>query len=694
MRLKTVPALAAISGWLFAQQAAPPPTERDLSILRTGSPSELRTTVQVPRGYAVVIGISQYKNLPAKSNLAFPEKDAESVYSALLNQQAGNFEYDNVLKLTGPKATLANIRAALEDWLPAKAQPSDRVVVFFVGHGVVDASGRGYLAPYDVDVSRLSESAYPMDVLGQVLSNRVKARWKVLLTDACHSGQIAVNSTYERVNDSLRGLPQGFLTLSSSRSSESSYEDPALSGGNGVFSYFLVRGWLGEADTDPADGEVTADELVTYVKREVRAYTKRAGRQQTPIEFGDFPDDLILGFSPERRQKMAAQLPEVENGNLVIEANLDAVEISIDDRHYGTAGPGSPLRVPGLASGSHKIKGSRLGYEPVTVEINLVPAETQTVSLRLLRQRVVKPAAKLLYDQAEEIWTRSNAAPQDLARAADRYARALKEDGSFSAAALGLCRVMNAQGKSDDALKPCAQAVQIDSDYVEAREAYGTALMSAGDYAEAVRQLQQAAIQDPKSTFAHSLLADALYLADRAKEAEEEADKAIQLDGSSAQAYLVRAEAKREQERFDDAAKDYYRSLQLQEFGSGRLRVVAFWLLGTGMQKHRSGRRAIYRSESAQAYFGLCACELAIENYPRALKDCHRVLSVEPGDTESHLLLAQTYAELFNEANRRDYLVQARDNIEATLRLNPYIDTAAQLRGKLKEIDNLLAHIR
>ena len=37
--------------------------------------------VTIPRGYALVIGIAKYKNLPAKAQLDYAERDAESVYS-------------------------------------------------------------------------------------------------------------------------------------------------------------------------------------------------------------------------------------------------------------------------------------------------------------------------------------------------------------------------------------------------------------------------------------------------------------------------------------------------------------------------------------------------------------------------------------------------------------------------------------
>jgi len=687
---------AAISS---AQTPAPASTQtgvrdRDIGIVRLGTPEQLKMPVQIPRGYAVIIGISNYKNLPKEGNLAYPEKDAENVYSTLISKEGGNIEFENVKKLVGPQATLANIKDALEVWLPSHAQESDRAIVFFVGHGVTDKNGRGYLAPYDIDPQKIAETGYPMDQLGDVMSKKVKARWKMLLTDACHSGKIAVSSTAAQINESLRGLPQGFLTLTSSRASEQSFEDAQLAGGNGVFSYFLVKGWQGEADVDPSVGVVTADELVTYVKREVRAYARARGAQQTPLEFGDFPDDLILGYSPQRRQQIVATLPQLSNGSVVVEVNLDNVQVSIDDQDYGIAAPGRPLRIPGLASGAHHVRGVRMGYEPVTVDVNVAPGAVQTVSLRLLRQRTLKPAAKANFDSGDAIWKRSGASASDLAKAADFFSKALKDEPAYSQAALGLCRIQQAQGKPADALKSCQRAVQIDEDYSEARTMSGALLMETGDYPEAVRQIQRAALQDPSNSFVQSLLAEALFLADRPKESEEAANRALDLDPSSAQAYLLRAEARRAQKRFDEAIVDYNRALQSQEFGSGALRVVAFWAIGTGVTKHRSGVQFLYRSQKASAYFGLCAAEIGRENYLHAIKFCNQSLSVEKDDPDSHLLLSQCYAGLFTRDNRRDYLLGAKDNLEAVLRLNPNIDQGPQLRAKLKEITELLGVVR
>jgi tetratricopeptide (TPR) repeat protein len=670
-------------------------TTRDMSVVRLGTAQELKAPVSVPRGYAVVIGVSKYKNVPSDRALPFAEKDAENIYSALISKEGGQIEFQNVKKLLGPQATLANIREALETWLPANAKPTDRVVVYFVGHGLVDEKGAAYLAPYDVDPSKVGTTGYSMAKLGEVLSNQVKSGWKMLLVDACHSGQLSVQSTAAKVNEGLRGLPQGFLTLTSSRASENSYEDPRLAGGNGVFSYYLARGWLGESDVDPADGKVTADELVTYVKREVRAHVKSQGGQQTPLEFGDFPDNLILGFNPTRRGALVTRVETAVTGSAVIEANLDNVEVSIDDQRRGIAAPNMPLRVPGLSAGIHTVKGARTGYEPVTLEINVAPGSTQTVSLRLLYQVVPKAAAKALYDEGESIWRRTtSASAKDLAKSEDLLARALKEDPKYGAAALTLCRVQQAERKTGEALKSCKKAAELQSADAETRTMLGVLLMESGDFQAAARELQAATTQDPKNSFAHSSLAEALFLADRPMEAEGAAERALALNPSSGQAYLLRGEARRVQQRFSESVADYQHSLSVQDFNSGALRTAAFYAIGMGMRKNRSGNQGLYRSQAASAYFGLCAADIGLEDYRAAVGNCKKVLSIEKDDADAYLLLAEAHAGLFSENNRRAHLMDAKQSVEAVLRINPSHTAAPGLKEKLKEINELMASVR
>src|SRR5581483_3043459 len=171
-------------------------------------------------------------------------------------------------------------------------------------------------------------TAYPMDKLGDVLANKVKAHWKVLLTDACHSGHVNPETTDESVDAELRKMPRDFLTLSATTARERSYEDPDLSTGFGLFTYFLVQGWKGNADNDPCDGIITADEMIEYVRLHVRNYAKERGVSQTPTPSGDYAPEMILGISHgclDTGDKSPSML-----GTAVVEANMDDVDVYLD----------------------------------------------------------------------------------------------------------------------------------------------------------------------------------------------------------------------------------------------------------------------------------------------------------------------------------------------------------------------------
>jgi len=228
---------------LPAQQPPPPKQERDLKY--EGGAPEAKPTVPVavtiPRSYALVVGIATYKNLQAKDQLQFPERDAESIYSILISPEGGNFHAENVHKLVGARATLANLRHELEEWLPAAARDDDRVLVYFAGHGFV-SSGRAYLAPYDLDPGNIAGTGYPMETLGQVMGTRIKAKWKVLLTDACHSGAITPEADRAAVSRALLDLSSSMFSLTASRDRERSFESADWGGGHGIFTYYVVKG--------------------------------------------------------------------------------------------------------------------------------------------------------------------------------------------------------------------------------------------------------------------------------------------------------------------------------------------------------------------------------------------------------------------------------------------------------------------
>ncbi|HWC98261.1 MAG TPA: hypothetical protein VG456_15990, partial [Candidatus Sulfopaludibacter sp.] len=113
-------AVVLACGAAFGQQQAPPAQQqkRDLKIEKLEEPTP-PPKVEVPRSYAVVIGISHYQNLESRFQLHYPERDAQSINTILISPEGGNFKAENVHVLAGPKATLAAMRQEIETWLPS-----------------------------------------------------------------------------------------------------------------------------------------------------------------------------------------------------------------------------------------------------------------------------------------------------------------------------------------------------------------------------------------------------------------------------------------------------------------------------------------------------------------------------------------------------------------------------------------------
>jgi tetratricopeptide (TPR) repeat protein len=689
--------------------------ERDLQIRRLPSRQSPDQAPAVPRGYALVIGIGKYEKLDSADFLKFSESDAEAVYRVLISLQGGAFPPENVHKLIGPQATLTNIRHELEVWLPLVAKEPDRVIVYFAGHGFVQ-SGHGYIAPYDVDPSSPATTAFEMNRMGTVLADSVKARWKVLLTDACHSGKITAETSNEAVDAQFRELPSGFLNLTATREREKSYEDPNLSTGFGVFSYFLVQGLQGNADNSPCDGVITADELIEYVRSEVRSYTRARGVYQTPTEHNDFDNNMILGTNPTCSG--AAPVPPASLGSLVIEANLDGVEIYLDDKLVGTLTKDKPLPLPGLATGVHIVKGVKSGYEPDTKEVVVVPGQSRSVTLRIQYRREYKKSAIDRVDRGESLLFKSTSTfnlltaykptkqtESDLRKARDQFAEALNEDSNYAKAAFDLALVCQLLSDDRTTVEAFRRALQIDPTFVEARVQYAGSLIEQGDPDEAIRQLTEALRIEPKNDIAFSHLARA-YL-DKAiwNRAIEAAGQAIALNVRNDQAYLWRADALRRSAAtldasgrtltYNNSVESYQSYLDLSNFSSSASGRLAYYLIGFGLGSRRhADRQMIYAYQRSLAFMGLCECEDKLGNFQRAKDYCQRAIKYDPNEPFARFLLGNVYRDLFNRTKSREDLISARDNYAKMVQINPDLELSRNAQNYMDQIDRLLPRVK
>ena len=683
---------------------------RDL-ILVPAKPAPVRDGV--PRGYALIVGVARYQNLDPSKQLQFPESDAESMYRVLINHEGGAFPPENVHFLKGADATLVNVRRELEEWLPAVAQPADRVVVYFAGHGFVQ-DGKGYLAPWDVDPNRLEATAYPMTKLGDVLANKVNANWKVLLTDACHSGKINAETTNEALERQFSALPTSFLTLTATTEREQSFEDPNLSTGYGFFTYFLVQAFRGYADSDPCDGRITADELIEYVRTNVRRYARDRQLSQTPTARGDYEPDMLLGVG-NGCSADGVKAPSML-GTAIVETNMDDVDLYLDGALVGRISKAKPLVIPSLPSGLHEFRGAREGYEPDRQEVMIAPGQEVAVTVRIRYVRQIKKPAQDLNQQGETLlftqrssMSLMNLVPvarrqseTDLKKAASLFEQALAVDATFGLAAYHLGQVNQLLLNHAVAVAYFRRAIEIDPTHVDARIEGAAVLIEQGDPDAAIRELTEALRLDATDDEAYSMLARAYWDKAAWGRAVENADRAIKIKPSNAQAHLWRADALRHlaaessdrtvQVSLYAAARTNYRTfLDSTNFSTGFGARLAFHFIGLGVGDRRhADRQGAYDSLRSAGFLGLCLSEQKVGNPLKARDYCKRALGHAPKDPIAYFLLGNVNRDLYNSRQACGYLADARASYTKMLEINPYLDESKNAKNYVGQIDGIL----
>lgn len=684
--------IAILAGAVCAQPSkAPPKKARDLTIEKDAFPEEetklLTRKVDIPRSYAVIIGVGEYKNLDKKLQLPFAQADADSLYSVLISLEGGNFPAENVRRLLGPKATKENIRREIEEWLPRVVKENDRVFVYFAGHGFVYQE-KGYLAPHDFNMSDIAGSGYPMESLARVLGKTLKAKWKVLMTDSCHSGFVTAETKADRLNNLLQQLDNNLFSLSASRENEISNESPDFGGGHGVFTYYLVKGMEGEADED-RDGSITAIEMTEYVRRNVREAT--GGKQNPRSDRGSFDPEMLIAYVPSFAT--TAPPPAAKFGGLVIESNRDEVEIWIDGKSAGVAGKNNPLRIPGLRPGNHTVQGIRQGYEPDGPrEILVYPGQESTVKIQILIPRRRPKAAVDRFDDGLKFYNKGF--EQNYKKAVADFQEALKLDPTYSQAALYLGRAYNALFDQEKAKQYHELAIKIDPDYTEARFSYGAMLLDTGNVDEAIRQFDAVLRRKPKDVETLYLRAQAFRLKDRYEEAIESARAAIAVNAKAAEPHLWLAESLRMQGDYAESRVQYVEYLKLSNFDSGMAGNLHYYVVGSliGLGKRtRAAQRDIWKELRGRAYFGLCDCAHKQEKIDDALLFCSRSLQYDAEEPYTYYLAGLLNAKKANESGSLETLALARKHFRKMLLLNPDMDEAKNVKRMLASFDAALA---
>jgi hypothetical protein len=268
-------------------------------VLNSGS----STIAPIRKKFALLIGISRYRNnLRGIPNLDFADLDARSVFQLLQRPETGGFAPENMMLLDNENATVARIREALTNFI-SRAAEDDLLLIFFAGHGAPDpfAPQNLYLVAYDTDVNSMPETALAMSDLRSYIDHNVKSKRLVLLLDACHSAGLSNEGTRDVANnlanlylEKLLYQEEGRAFMCSSDINEPSRESRQWGNGHGVFTYYLLDGLKGNADSNH-DRLVSVGELFRYVRQRVRMATNQ---QQNPRLLVGNNEQLTLAVAP------------------------------------------------------------------------------------------------------------------------------------------------------------------------------------------------------------------------------------------------------------------------------------------------------------------------------------------------------------------------------------------------------------
>jgi len=318
-----------------------------LGIVARG-PRPLLAQPTPPQRWALLVGINRYLSPLEVPDLSYAENDVDALGAVLLRDGY------QVTPWKGASATRLNIIASMQD-IATRIKPQDTFLLYLAGHGLRSRiNGRVYWLTSDTTLAFLEATSIRMSHMMDYVAD-IKAANKLILLDHCFSGELlneladaagmspggggAATTTTTTTTTPTPGGPApvpptvparapdpsgtrgpggggpqiarnvdpesiattfknqwttdlgGSMVLAAARGN--AYEI----GGNvkhGLFTQWLLRALDSrDADRNPSDGKLSADELRTFVQENVRQASGRLGLEQRVM---DLNSGSLSGF--------------------------------------------------------------------------------------------------------------------------------------------------------------------------------------------------------------------------------------------------------------------------------------------------------------------------------------------------------------------------------------------------------------
>ncbi len=274
---------------------------------------------EIPDLYLITLSVANYKD--QRYNLKYAVKDGRDINSLFMNDRnsAFSFTHDTSEWKRVYSDTLFNEHVTREKLPGVKeklmnSKVDDIVIVYVSGHGLLSDSLDFYFATYDMDFEHPETRGISFDELESLLDG-IPARKKLLLMDACHSGEVdkeepavtadsvrlapgkksglksysykgidfidegrwmTLQSSFELMQELFANLSRGSGAVVISAAAGKGYALESPEWNNGVFTYSILNGLKNKTADANQDEMITISELKEYVSKEVERLTNGA----------------------------------------------------------------------------------------------------------------------------------------------------------------------------------------------------------------------------------------------------------------------------------------------------------------------------------------------------------------------------------------------------------------------------------
>ncbi len=251
---------------------------------------------QYDNNFALVVGVSHYKNIP---RLPYPEKDIELMQEVVTKIMG--VKRKNLFLLKNPTKTevISQIKKVTR---LAGSYNNPKIIFYFSGHGTAyakkGARGEGYLLPIEADPEDISTTSVSLREIENLLA-RAKGE-KVVIIDACFSGKgksiLLAGKPFIGIKKVAPTIGRTTILLSSQETEISTYIKEK---GVSTFTYALYEmlGKYGPVLDENKNGWLEAKEVAEKLRNFTDNYAIRfANQHQHPVIRGNL--DISLAQRP------------------------------------------------------------------------------------------------------------------------------------------------------------------------------------------------------------------------------------------------------------------------------------------------------------------------------------------------------------------------------------------------------------